>query len=463
MLAMFFATPALVTAQTKSSCPAPPPAYPLLAYDEDSSVVRDRNCRGDLWDAVKYLPLNSSGETYLSLGGQIRERYEYFSNANWGLGAQTPNGYLLQRYMIHADLHVGSGFRLFGELKSGLENGRNGGPRPSIDEDELDVNQAFLDVKLHDWEQGSVTLRAGRQEMTFGSSRLISVREGPNVRQSFDGIRLILAVNKWRIDAFATKPVETNAGVFDDSPDHTRSFWGAYATTAIPGRENGNIDLYYFGLDRKSATFNQGTEREQRPSVGSRLWGHPGPWDYNFEVLVQWGTFGRGNIRAWTVASDTGYAKHSWPLHPRIGLKADIASGDKNPASPDLQTFNGLFPKGAYFSEADLIGPANFADLHPSATLSLSKRLSLTVDGDFFWRESTHDGIYGVAVNLVRTGRLSNARYIGSHSSAEFEYRLDRHTTIIWNYLHFFPGPFLRETPPGRDVNYATAWFVYRF
>ena len=104
-----------------------------------------------------------------------------------------------------------------------------------------------------------------------------------------------------------------------------------------------------------------------------------------------------------------------------------------------------------------------FGDLHPSATLSLNKRLSLTVYGDFFWRESTRHGIYGVAVNLLRTGRLSNARHIGSQSSAKFEYRLDRHTTIVWNYLHFFPGPFLRETPPGRDVNYATVWLVYRF
>ena len=31
------------------------------------------------------------------------------------------------------------------------------------------------------------TLRIGRQEMSYGSSRLVSVREGPNVRRSFDG------------------------------------------------------------------------------------------------------------------------------------------------------------------------------------------------------------------------------------------------------------------------------------
>jgi len=461
-LGILIVLPGVATAQTKPPCPSSPPAYQQLSYDEDYSYLRDQGCRADLWDPVKYVPFDSSGEMYVSLGGQVRERYEYFNNANWGLGPQTANGYLLQRYMIHADLHFGSRFRLFGELKSGVENGRNGGPRP-VDEDKLDVNQAFLDAELAEWSKGSITLRVGRQEMTFGSSRLLSVREGPNVRQSFDGFRLVLHSAKWRVDLFATKPVETNGGFFDDSPDHARSFWGIYSTRPVAKLRNGNIDLYYLGLDRKRATFNQGAAREQRHSIGARLWGSPQPWDYNFEAVFQWGRFGPGNIRAWTVASDTGYTAHSVRFRPRFGLKADIASGDKNPADPNLQMFNALFPKGAYFNEADLIGPANFADLHPSVSLSLTKRLSLTTDADFFWRQSLNDGIYGVAVNLLRPGQISRARYIGNHASAQFEYRVDRHTTITWEYLHFFPGPFLEQTPPGRNVNYVNASVAYKF
>jgi len=53
-----------------------------------------------------------------------------------GPGPQDNNGYLLQRYMLHTDLHFGPNFRFFGQLKSGLENGRTGGPRPA-DEDKL--------------------------------------------------------------------------------------------------------------------------------------------------------------------------------------------------------------------------------------------------------------------------------------------------------------------------------------
>lgn len=449
-------------AKSAGQCPDTPPGYQQLAYEENYAYLRDRNCRRDLWDPIKYVELEPSGETYLSLGGYIRERYEYFSNDNWGKGPQTDNGYSLQRYMFHADLHLGERFRLFGDVKSGLENGRNGGPRPP-DEDKLDIEQAFLEVQLAGWSNGSLALRAGRQEISLGSSRLVSIRESPNVRQTFDGFRLIIRSGKWHTDIFATKPAETDVGFFDDSPDHRRSFWGVYATRPFNVLPNGNIDLYYLGLDRKQATFDQGSGREQRHSIGARLWGSPKPWDYNFESLFQWGRFGSGNIRAWTVSSDTGYTFLSWQFKPRLGLKADVASGDGNPNDRSLGTFNALFPKGAYFSEADLIGPANFMDLHPSVALALTKRLSLTTEVDTFWRESLNDGIYGIAGNLVRTGRLSRARYIGTQASAKVEFQADRHTSFLLEYLHFFPGPFLQQTPPARNVNFVTAWVAYKF
>ena len=441
--------------------PSPPP-YQQLRYEEDYSYLRDPTRRTDLWDIIKYIPFNDKGDWYLSVGGEVRERYEYFHNSLWGRGPQDKNGYLLQRHMLHADLHFGPNFRFFGQLKSGLEGGRKGGPRPS-DEDKLDVNQAFLDGVLGFSDDASITLRVGRQEMAYGSSRLVSFREGPNVRQSFDGLRIILNTGAWRVDGFVTRPVETDPGFFDDGPDRTRAFWGGYAVRPLPVLPKGNIDLYYLGLLRKEAEFDQGTARELRHSVGMRLWGRTQAWDYNFEFVYQWGKFGRGRIQAWTIASDTGYTVRSTLFSPRIGLKANIASGDRDPNDQDLQSFNALFPRGAYFSEASLIGPANFMDLHPSLDLRLTERVKLTTDWDFFWRQSVRDGIYGNAVNLVRSGRGSRARYIGSQPQTQVEWRANRHLTVTAVYAHFFAGPFLKETRPGKDVDYFTAWVTYKF
>ncbi|HEY3307160.1 MAG TPA: alginate export family protein [Desulfuromonadaceae bacterium] len=418
--------------------------------------------RTDVWDRSKYLPLNRTGNWFLSLGGEARERYEYFNYFNWGAGPQDRGGYFLQRYFLHGDLHLGDNVRFFSQFQSSLENGRTGGPRPS-DRDELDLHQAFLDLKLGLGEGASITLRSGRQELAYGSQRLISVREGPNVRQSFDGFRAMYRNGDVSVDGFATKPSQTKRYIFDDGPDNNQALWGVYSVFPLPLLPEANADLYYLGLSRRQARFDQGGARETRHSIGTRLWRKEKPLDYNFEFLYQWGSLGNGDIRAWTAASDTGYTIDGLPLRPRFGLRADIASGDEDRNNPDLQTFNPLFPKGAYFSENGLIGPANFINVNPSIELHFQKGMTITVNWDFFWRESRHDGIYNNAVALVRSGRNSSSRYIGSQPQAQLEWNLDRHITFVAVYAHFFAGPFLRESGPGKDVDYATTWLTYKF
>src|SRR6266566_1220376 len=78
------------------------------------------------------------------------------------------------------------------------------------------------------------------------------------------------------------------------------------------------------------------------------------------------------------------------------------------------------------------------------------QNITLTLDWDCFWRENTHDGIYGPAVNLIQSGKTSNARYVGNQTEAMLEWRMDRHLTLTADYAHFFVGDFLKETTPGK-------------
>lgn len=443
------------------TAPTPPP-FKQLRYEEDWSPLRDPARRTTPTDRVKYIPLRDREGWYISVGGEVRARFERYGAPAWGQEPEDDGGHLLQRYMLHADFHLGGRLRLFAQIKSGLEDGRAGGPRPA-DEDRLDLHQAFLDLKFDVGAGRPLVLRAGRQEISFGSSRLVGVRESPNVRQSFDGLRATLGVRGWLVDGFLTRPAETDRGIFDDAPDHNRTFWGVYAVRPLGFLPGGNIDLYYLGIDRKRARFDQGMAREVRHSGGARLWGRRAAWDYNYELVYQWGRFGRGNIRAWTAASDSGYTFAGAPFRPRLGLKADATSGDRDPDHPDLQTFNALFPKGAYFGEVALVGPSNHADLHPSLDLRLTEALTLTADSAFFWRESLRDGIYGNGVNLLRSGRASRARFVGSQPSVQAEWRVNRHLTWVAVCSFFFAGPFLRETGPARNVSYVTSWVTYKF
>src|SRR3989449_9669859 len=263
-----------------STPPVSMPPFKQLRYDENYAYLRDPSQRADYLDTIKFIPLNTNGDLYLTLGGEIRERYEYYHHSLWGRGPQDDNGYLLQRYLVHADAHFGDYLRVFTQFKSGLEDGRTGGPRPT-DRDDFDLNQAFFDVRVPLAELDSLTFRAGRQELAYGSSRLISAREAPNVRLSFDGMKAILNLGGWRVDAFAVKPVRTKIGVFDDDPDPNQKFWGLYAVTPVSWLPGGNIDLYYLGLDRRNASFDRRTAHELRHSVGTRIWGRKSGWDYN--------------------------------------------------------------------------------------------------------------------------------------------------------------------------------------
>src|SRR5271154_4194276 len=69
-----------------------PPAHTALRYDEDYGYLRDPAARTDLFDPLKYIPLNETGDWYLTLGGELRDRYEYFQNNTFGSGTQDKDG-----------------------------------------------------------------------------------------------------------------------------------------------------------------------------------------------------------------------------------------------------------------------------------------------------------------------------------------------------------------------------------
>jgi hypothetical protein len=445
---------------------ATPPPYKLLRYDEDYSYLKDPSRRTDFWDPIKYIPLWCREDWYLSFGGELRQRYEFYHNQNAGLApanAQGNNEDLLQRYYFHADLHLGPYFRFFGQLVTGLEDGRIGGPRPDIDQDAFGVHQAFADFILPlAGEKDTLTARLGRQEFEYGSGRLIDVRDGVNLRLSFDAARLLLHAGDWEVDGWWGRPVLNRPAVFDDIPDPARAFWGVYAVHPLPQLPQGNVDLYYLGFENKDAVYVQGPGYELRNTLGTRLWGRPLPWEYNLEYDWQFGKFGPGNLEAWSAAHAIRYNFSDLPWKPRLSLRFDFTSGDNNPASPNLQTFNPLFPSGMYFNLLNPVGPLNMIDLHPTLDLYVGEKLTLSLDWDFFWRENLGDGVYTIGGTPLRPG-VAGARYVGNSPAVTAVWNTTRHLSVLASYIHFFPGPFFQANPPDKDTDYFTLWLDYKF
>jgi hypothetical protein len=162
------------------------------------------------------------------------------------------------------------------------------------------------------------------------------------------------------------------------------------------------------------------------------------------------------------VASDTGYRLQLRGT-PRIGLRADVTSGDGDRSDDVLATFNPLFPKGAYFGLIAPVGPLNHRDLHPSVEFTLPMRWSVAASWLFFWRTNAADGLYGVPGTLLRPAEGTQAHFVGQSPGVEVNWRATPHLSFTGDLSWFSAGAFLKEAPPARTITYVAAWTTYRF
>ena len=225
--------------------------------------------------------------------------------------------------------------------------------------------------------------------------------------------------------------MRNNLYTLDDDPNPAVSFWGVYGVRPVGDDSKLNFDMYYLGFENKQASFEQRFGYELRHSVGTRVWGRPKPLEYNLEYVYQFGTFAGGWISAWTAANAVRYTLENLPFQPRPGVRFDVASGDRNAASPNLQTFNPLFPSGAYFNLTGPFGPSNIIDLHPTLDLTLTDKLTFSADWNFFWRQSLDDGVYRLSGSLLASGQTSRARFIGSSPAATLVWNPARYVTVL--------------------------------
>lgn len=445
---------------SNAAAPDPhPPPYTLLRFNERYDHLADLLQHSDVFDPAKYIALDADDpRSYLSFGGELRERYERFDNAGFGTGeAPQDPSYLLQRIALHVDLHVDSRLRLFVQGLSALQFGDRDSASP-INHNPLDLQQAFFDYTLGDPSPDGpkVIARAGRFSMNYGSARLIATRAAPNVPYKFDGVQIIGARGAARLYAFLVRPGQESRHQFDGQNDG-QSLWGVYGSVPTRLRLPATIDLYYLGAHFESRRYIRGSAIEDRHSIGTRLSGSLGNWSYDWEPIVQFGSFGNRDIRAWTIATDTGYSFRSLPWQPRLGLKADYASGDTKGPDGRYGGFNPLYFKSGYFNDASIIRPTNIADLHASLQLLPTRSLTATLAADLLWRATTRDGVYGPAGNIELRPVPGTSRYIGTTAEAALTWKAGRHWVWTASYVHLFASDYV-HIAGGGDVDFLGSW-----
>ena len=173
----------------KKKDPPCPPKYHNLRFAENWRPCLCKDCcEWDDWsDKFKARRLTRNGSIWVNVGGQIRLRWEKFTNIGFGAPADHNDAWLLGRLRAHVDLHFGENIRIYTEgIYANQWEDRELGPRP-IDKNKGDILNLFGEVK-GSFGGGEAGLWVGRHELQFGKQRLVSPLDWANTRRTFQGI-----------------------------------------------------------------------------------------------------------------------------------------------------------------------------------------------------------------------------------------------------------------------------------
>ena len=438
------------TQATPAQNAAERPALRSNRWQEDWSVLADPALRTQWGDALKYWSLSADDpRTYLSFGVTLRERVEMSDAASFGIGGSPNNTYLLQRFQLHADLHFANYWQAFVQFEDARTVNKQviGG----ADRNLWDLRLAFL-AYVRSFADGTFKARVGRQDFAFDLQRFVSLRDGPNVRQSFDAIWADWETGQWRFIGFVSQPVQyKDEHPFDDTSNHRFRFNTLRVERLLWGKDE--LSAYYALYSRDNARYLDAVGEERRAVYDVRFAGNQSGIDWDLEAMAQRGHVGAQDIDAWGTGARVGYT-WSVPWSPRLGLQVDAASGDRHPGDGTLGTFNPLFPNGYYFTLAGFTGYTNLVHVKPSVTIKPASRFTLMAALGFQWRQTTADAIY-VQPNIPLPGTAGQGgSWTGVYGQVRADYVFNANFTGAVEAVHYDVGRAIRMAG-GRDGDYV--------
>ncbi len=449
------------------AAPKKGPKYFGLRFNEDWSYLEGAadSYEPDFFDPIKNIDLGVDWR--LDFGGSIRFRGMSETNKRYGAGRTSQDTYLLQQYLLHANLRYRDVFRFFIEGIHAQVDERQT-PALGIDENFYDIHQAFIDVKP--FGSGTpLTVRVGRHELLFGKQRLVSPLGWSNTRRKWDGISLLWKEGDWNAQAFYTRPVPVNRGeALDrklDEFNEDQHFFGIYST--YKGWDKHVLDLYYLALlDHRPRANSAGfSDNMTLHTFGARWGGKTGPWDYDVEGAMQLGHHGGDPIFAWMLALEGGYTFADLPMTPRLAVGFDWATGDKDPRDNQHNTFNHLFPLGhAYLGYLDQVGRQNVLDPHIALSFKPCKPVKMAIAYHHYFLDKNEDALYNAGGAPIRRDvRGQSGSTVGGEMDVTLAWQVDRHQSVLFGWSHLWPGSFIDQTGDNDKVDLLYLQYVFKF
>jgi len=328
--------------------------------------------------------------------------------------------------------------------------------------DAFDARQAFLA-----WHPKHFEIIAGRQELRYGSERLIGISNWTNTSRTWDGF-LGRIGDKNRLDLFSTSVVVIHPTSLD-THGAGLTFHGAVATITT-WAPHWVISPFVFvkALPRvQSQQSIYGTETEVTPGaeVSAKL-----PIHVYFDTLAaaQRGSYSNDSIRAAAAYIKAGYFAENLVAKPRLAGEYDYASGNPKTDLSRIGTFDQQYPSNHNaFGLTDLFGFQNIKQERINFDVAPLRPLALLMQQEWLQVSTRFDNVYsGSASSTVKApagGFLSSDIGREFDASGQYAFLGECNMTLNAGVGHFSPGTLMRQNAHGAPLTLAYFGLTYKF
>jgi hypothetical protein len=405
--------------------------------------------------AAQPVPLAVNGQItpWLQTRGELRTRAEGFTGGGFG---DSSDAYWMDRFRLNATVRPSKSFAFIAQVQDSRAFDKTTGSQAAPFRNTLDLRMAYAEI-------GSThNVRIGRQELAFGEQRLIGSLNWTNTARSFDGVHGVFKGKAGQIDGFAASVVAIDSSGFDKSGGGNL-LSGTYVslTTLIPKQL---VEPYFFWRNARNITAELGgTAPLHQATSGVRMAGRiPAAFDYSSEFVVQTGSIGPDDVKAW---AGHGVVGKTFKKPARIFGEYNYASGDTSGADGSRETFDQLYPTGHdKLGLSDQIGWRNIHHARAGLEIRPSSKWLVASSYHRWWLASATDALYNAAgAVVVRNAAGTAGRYVGQEIDAQLSYAYSPQLQIGGGYSHMLPGEFLKNTTPGHTYKAPYVMVTYVF
>ncbi len=412
-------------------------------WEEDWSLLQEAGKAPPL----KAMPLFNDLAT-LTLSAEDRVRSHTYENGQ--LADKNTYTELQNRTIVGADLHVTPYFRLYTEFGH-ADLTEDGSPEVQSvsgkQKNSLSLQQMFGDINYH--MQGLlVGAMIGRMEYTDAPEQLISVGNGPNLHQTWNGYRLYLHTDRFRLGYFEAYPTDQNLGGYlNQTISHEE--WIRSGTASIKlldmgARYNLFLDPLYIENFNGSLLQGNSTGEDHRYTYGTRLFGRLDRATIDWMAYDQTGFHVGRPIEAFLFSLAQNYKVTPFGYSTDFGIRFDGASGGNGLKTTGVShLFDPIYTDKGIFGESELFTYQNVLVAAPNMSVRLTPKLRVNMEYDLVYRQSTNDAFYTPSKPYTNTQKFGG-QYAGAQIRLNTFYTLTPNVFLRMEFDQFTRGDFLK-------------------